>query len=284
MNIKGVIFDLDGVLRIGDTSIEGVNEVFHFLDSQHIPYMIATNECRHTPINLKHKLRNMDMTIHDDVPIYTAGLSVRDYLQIKVHRLNKQINVDENIHIGVVGEKGLIDILSTQQILIHETPDTVPKDKTKYLIVGTLDKIEMHHLEKVRLWIHSGAKIITTCCDMADPSSRGSFSIGMPNLLIHMAFGNVSQTYTTGKPNMIFAKAVYHEMRNLVGNIKPNEILFVGDTLYTDIRMSEEFGFLSALVLTGNSKLDNIGDYVSEPDFIIDSVNALPDLIWTLNG
>ena len=281
MRIRGVVFDLDGVLRIGDKSIEGVNEVFEYLDTQHIPYMIATNECRHTPDNLRKKLKIMNVNIHDQAPIYTAGLSVRDFLKIKVNRLP----CDEEIHIGLIGEEGLFDILLNEsQIKIHETSETVPENKTKYLIVGTVNKIEMHHIEKVRHWIHSGAKIITTCCDMSDPSSRGCFSVGMPNLLIHMAFGNVSEAYSTGKPNIIFAKEVFHEMKQFVSGVLPNEILFVGDTLYTDIRMSEEFGFTSALVLSGNAKEDNIDDYVSEADFIIDSVRDVPQLIYNLNS
>lgn len=280
MKIKGVIFDLDGVLRIGDKAIEGSNDVFEFLDTQHIPYIIATNECRHSPVDLKKKLWNMNINVHNEAPIYTAGLSVKKYLQIKANR-----HYEKKIHIGVVGEKGLIDLLDEDSmIVIHDAPDNIPIDETKYLVVGTVDKIEMHHLEKVRNWIHSGAKVITTCCDMSDPSSRGSFSVGMPNLLIHMAFGNVSDAYSTGKPNVIFAKDVYNEMVRLIGKVEPHELLFVGDTLYTDIRMAEEFGFSSALVLTGNAKPNNIDDYVSEPDFIINSVRDVPDLIWNLNG
>ena len=282
MKIRGVIFDLDGVLRIGDKSIEGVNEVFEFLDTQHIPYMIATNECRHTSNNLRQKLTSMNINISQQSPIYTAALSVRDYLKIKAERLLD----DEYINIGLIGEEGLVKVLSDEhKIKIHEIPSTVPVNKIKYLIVGTVDKIEMHHIEKVRQWIHSGAKIITTCCDVSDPSSRGSFSVGMPNHLIHMSFGNVSDAYSTGKPNMIFAKQVFNEMKYLMGSsILENEILFVGDTLYTDIKMSEEFGFTSALVLSGNAKLDNINDYVSEADFIIDSVRDVPNLIWNLNS
>ena len=56
-------------------------------------------------------------------------------------------------------------------------------------------------------------------------------------------------------------------------------MLFVGDTIYTDIQLANESGMKSCLVLTGNSKLDTIKNYVIEPDIIINTIWDLRKLI-----
>jgi ribonucleotide monophosphatase NagD (HAD superfamily) len=47
--------------------------------------------------------------------------------------------------------------------------------------------------------------------------------------------------------------------------------------------MAEEFQFTSALVLTGNTRTNNINDHVSEADYVINSIRDLPQLILNVN-
>lgn len=270
------MFDLDGVLRVGDNPIDGVNQVFEFLQNQGIPFMISTNECRLTPASLSQVLLEMGIVVPSRVCIHTAGVSVLNYLRSKYERNRTEL------HVGVVGESGLAAILDTDWIVQHNQPPPIAAQNA-YLIVGTVNKIEMHHLERIRTWIHSGAKVITTCCDTSDPSSKGDFTLGMPDLLIQMASGNSERkvsTYSTGKPNPLVSRAILDYFAGLgLINLKPAEILFVGDTIYTDIRLAEESGFRSALVLSGNSKRDTLEDYVTSPDYVIDSVRDVPRLL-----
>jgi len=102
--IKAVVFDLDGVIRVGSTPLPGVNEVFRLLESRNIPYMICTNECRYTPSQIHALLAEMGIASAQFCPdmIYTAGLAARDYLRIKYQRDETQ-----PLRIGIVGESGL---------------------------------------------------------------------------------------------------------------------------------------------------------------------------------
>ena len=49
----------------------------------------------------------------------------------------------------------------------------------------------------------------------------------------------------------------------------PQEILFVGDTLYTDILFAEESEFKRLLVLSGNTKKDAIQKYCITADYTL---------------
>lgn len=279
-DIRGVVFDMDGVLRIGNQPIEGVNKTFTYLKDRKIPFMISTNECRYTPTELRDEMNEMGIEIGPEIPIYTAGLAARDYLQSKIDRFK-----DDKFSIGVVGGCGLYSVLN--ELSENENccfVDLPPKYKTRlYLVVGTVDKIKISSLEKIRQWIEAGAKIITSCCDMSDPSSKGDFSLGMPNHMLHMVSYNTaihhSKSYSTGKPHPIHAKAILDRL-----NCTPQEILFVGDTIYTDIKLAEESGFKSALVLTGNTKKDAHSNSVIESDYVIESIRELPSLFDTLTG
>ena len=93
-----------------------------------------------------------------------------------------------------------------------------PKYKTKnFLIIGTLNKIKISNLEKTLKWVKSNAKIILTCDDVSDPSSKGDF-LGMPfKHILHMTNFNLqtTQAYSCGKPNPIVARKILEVKLNL---------------------------------------------------------------------
>ena len=58
-------------------------------------------------------------------------------------------------------------------------------------------------------------------------------------------------------------------------DINPKDLLFVGDTIYTDIQLAEENNIKNCLVLTGSSSRDTTKSYIIEPDYIIESIKDL---------
>lgn len=276
--IKAIVFDMDGVIRIGHTPVDGAGDVFKYLEAQNVPFMLSTNECRYTPEEIVNDLHEMDIHLPEGTPIYTAALAVRDYLQSKIERFP-----DEKFVVGVIGESGLYSAISSlEKIQLVDNPPTehYVAQSRMYLVVGTVDQIKISHLAKARNWIKAGARVITTCSDMSDPSSKGDFTLGMPNHMLHMISYNVAtKHYSTGKPHPIHRRKIMELFRDT----NPNEILFIGDTLYTDIRLAEESGFQSALVLSGNTRIDALKTYVVEPDYVLNSINdviALLESTW----
>jgi ribonucleotide monophosphatase NagD (HAD superfamily) len=203
----------------------------------------------------------------DNVPILTAGNAIYKYFE------KKAIN-EENISLGIVGENGLYDTINPitkyKNIQICELP---PKYKTNlYLIIGTLNKIKISNLEKVLKWVKADAKILLTCEDISDPSSKGDFTLGMPRHVLHMTNYTIkSNYYSLGKPNPKIANLILNQYKD----IKSDEVMLIGDTIYTDIRLAEENDFKSILVLSGNTKKDGIKSNVISPDFILNSVKDL---------
>ena len=269
--IKLFAFDMDGVIRIGTHPVEGSEKIFPLVDKLNLKSLVITNECRYTPEEIIEDLTEMGIQFPPiPPPVLTAGQMVKQYLTEKAHRFPT-----ENISIGIIGEQGLYDTINPiTQLPNVEICETPPKYKTKnFLIVGTLNKIKISNLEKTLKWVKSNAKIILTCDDVADPSSKGDFTLGMPKHILHMTNFNLqtSPSYSCGKPNPIVARKILEEYPD----IKPEEVLLIGDTLYTDIRLAEENNFKSLLVLSGNTKKEGIKSYVTEADITLNSIKDL---------
>lgn len=303
--IKLVIFDMDGVLRVGSKILDNVNETLTFLKNNKIPYCINTNECRYDVNELKEDLEEYGLYMEEDTFIYTSSMAVRDYLKNKILRFP-----NKKFILSIVGESGLYNCINelceynnvkiTDNLKNIDLNDSIDLSNSasssdfntlnplnnietvKYLIIGTVNKIKITHLEKVLKSIKNNAKVITTCGDACDPSSKGDFVLGMPNHLLHMVGYNVTaKNYSLGKPHPIHANKILEHYSKF--GIKNEEIMFVGDTIYTDIRLAEEHNFKSTLVLTGNTKKEAFKYYVTEPDYIISNLGELMNIIKVEN-
>ena len=217
--IKLFAFDMDGVLRIGQHSVEGADNIFTLIEKYGKHSLIITNECRYTSDEIKEDLTEMGINIPEQLKVITAGEMVYTYLNDKCKRFP-----NEHISLGIIGEKGLFEsinpITHNKNVEIVELP---PKYKSKnYLVVGTLNKIKISNLEKALKWIKAGSKIIITCDDISDPSSKGDFSLGMPKHILHMINYNIqtSQSYSCGKPNPLVARKILESFPD----IKPEDL------------------------------------------------------------
>jgi len=274
---KGIVFDMDGVLRVGNKAIPKADEIIKIMKLKNIKGMVSTNECRYTEDEIREELYDLGINIPNEWYIYTAAMAVRDFLKTRIEKNN-----NKKYYIGIIGETGLFTTINSLSIydnfIITDEPPKKKLDNIELiLIIGTVNKIKITNLEKGLDWINSGAKIITTCCDTTDPASKGDFNLGMPSHILHLLKYNTKfvRQYSLGKPNPIFKTKIIE----VFNNIPIKDILFVGDTLYTDIQLANESGMKSCLVLTGNTKLETIENYVIEPDIIINSIGDLKEYL-----
>lgn len=66
--------------------------------------------------------------------------------------------------------------------------------------------------------------------------------------------------------------------------VRSEHTVMVGDTMYTDILGGVEMGFITALVLSGHTKIEEVKRYAYQPDHIIESLAHMPDVIWAKAG
>lgn len=277
--IRGIILDMDGVLRRGQTAIAGAPELISWIEKQNIPAIILTNEDRFTTAQLRSDLHKMKVMIPDHWEIYTAADAARDFFLYK-------LKIQQPSYVLVIGGEGLKTALKEINNPYIEITDSIPKhysheDEDLYIVIGTVDRIETSDLEKAYAWIMKGAKTIITNPDTYDPASKGDTLVGVPSHLLHMLSRAAPTTpYNTGKPNPLMVYNSIKLLQKADPTLKSDEILFVGDTIETDIRSAFEFNLASALVLTGSTKLEMLRGRVVQPDYVFPSVR---ELLYTIN-
>lgn len=276
MRIKGVVFDMDGILRFGDKIAQDANKLLEFVSGLNIPYMIATNECRYSNQKLKYDLTKIGLNIPENIFIYTSAMAVNQFIINKV-----TVEKNELFAIGIVGEDGLKETLNSvnqfKNCKIFEEP---PSESTsKILVIGCTNDISKQTLSKCNKWINAGAKIIITCPDVFDPgySIDTNTTFLSPSSLIHaLSFQHKNlQPYSVGKPNPIFTQTI----KKFFNTGKLNNILFVGDTLDTDIRLANESKMLACFVASSDYAKKSLDWNIHTPDFICNNLQQVMQVI-----
>ena len=62
-------------------------------------------------------------------------------------------------------------------------------------------------------------------------------------------------------------------------NVKLDEVVVVGDRIYTDILVGVNANVTSVMVLSGETKMEDLKNYSYRPTYIIDSIKELPKLL-----
>ena len=279
-NIKAIVFDMDGILRIGDIRTPYANRMVDLVNRLSLRGMIVTNECRYSVETIRRDLHQMGVMIPNQWKIHTSGVALRDFLAKQICKIGEI----KQVKIGIVGGSGLEEViveLQNDRVKIIEFPEEGSNSSMAlFLVIGIVENLQVEHLEKVLKWTRVGAHVIVTSPDIIDPEFREDFSIAMPRHLLHMVRlnENTSEYFSVGKPNAWMMRAVRLEFSDL----RADEILFVGDTLATDIKMAEEHDLWSALVLTGNTVKEDLQKSVVQPDLIFDNLGDLIE--WLTDG
>ena len=78
-----------------------------------------------------------------------------------------------------------------------------------------------------------------------------------------------------GKPHQPIFEHVHHTLEQRAGReLNRERVLIVGDSLQSDIRGGNDFGYRTALVLTGVTDLDMLKRSAIEPDLIFDVLDS----------
>jgi ribonucleotide monophosphatase NagD (HAD superfamily) len=81
-----------------------------------------------------------------------------------------------------------------------------------------------------------------------------------------------------GKPNRFMAEAAAEHV-----GLPIHDLAMVGDRLYTDIALGGAAGIPSILVLSGESRAEDVPPSPHQPDYIFPHIGALADYLETLH-
>ena len=261
MNKKLIIFDMDGTIYLGKDLFDGALETFEYLKDKNIDYVFFTNNSSHDLEFYHQKMMNFGIDCSLEKNFYSST-------EVTIAHLLK-LGVKD---IYVIGNKCLKDKLAKHFNIIKEHKKDVKIDA---LIAGFSTELTYKELQDGCLYLQTqDCLFIATNGDWRCPIEDGLYIPDCGGMCewIHHCTGK--KATVMGKPNPEIITYLAEQF-----NVSLDEVLAVGDRLYTDIQVAVNAGVDSLAVLSGESSLEDINNYPEKPTYILNSIKELPDLL-----
>jgi HAD superfamily hydrolase (TIGR01450 family) len=243
---KCLLFDLDGTVYLGDIPIPGtVDFIRRNLPVRDI-YFLTNNTSKDLHSYVK-KLRNMGINIGLERMLSPLLPLIRH-----LHR--------ENIHrIYLVGNS------SCRAFLTEHMPDLIftgGQDCQAVILAYDTELSYEKLTESCLLLQRPDVAFLATHADLVCPSPLGP----LPDVGSFMAL----YVKSTGRtPNLVFGKPNPLILGDLTERYTPQDMVMVGDRLYTDKLLAENVGMDFVLVLSGESKAEDLAGLERQPSLVV---------------
>ena len=256
--VSTFLLDMDGVLYIGDTPIEGAAKTVAYLKSKGKKIIFMTNNSANTRRAYVQKLARMSIAVQIS-DILTSGYVTMLYLRERVPRAR----------VYVVGESGLkkemmnggFKVLTDRRV-----------EEADFVVVGLDRTLSYKKLTAGVRALLAGAEMIATNMDTIYPT-EGGISPGAAATVGALSASSCKQPKVViGKPSPFMIRLAL----SIVGS-RPSDAAIVGDKLSTDILAGTRFGLKTILVLSGVTSKYDIKKIKAEkmPDLVVPSIKSL---------
>jgi len=254
------IFDLDGVIYLGNSPIPHAIEYLNFLTHRGDKVYFFTNNSSKTRLSVAEKITQLGYVTHEEQIISSASIA-QEFFSKKSFKTA-----------FLFGELGARDALKENGIEIIN--DTIPLDtilnddsiRCDLVLAGIFRTATYSHVAAASLLLQRGAKFIATNTDPSIPIERGLFpGAGAMIKAIETASG-ISPEIIFGKPSPLGILNLIEELK-----ISHSECIIYGDRMDTDIQCGYNANISTALMLTGAMGRTDIQNYSFEPTYIIEN-------------
>lgn len=249
---RAVFFDAFGVLKNHQGLIPGVENTFKYLESKGIPYYVLTNDSSRSPDELSnwYQKRGLDCITTDK--ILSSGMLAMEFFKTKLAngKVVAYLGTKESAHYLETAGQNTISVSDVDLNKLDEIKSFAFLDDEGFDWNKDIDKT-------INLLRHKNMTVIVANTDINYPVNQNDISVAVGGIadMVEKILGKKFIRF--GKPDAQMFLLAYERALQDVPNIKRNEILMVGDTLFTDIIGGNKFGLDTALVLSGNTLPDN---------------------------
>lgn len=253
------LFDLDGTIYLGEELLPGARELLDVLRERGIQRLFLSNNPTKSPEMYLEKLARLGIEAEPHEIVNTIVSTVG---WIKTNRPGAKV--------FPIADAPLVEALVAAGIEISDKAEEID------LVIASYDHGFNYAKLQVAfdtLWKHGRAELITTNPDKYCPFPNGAGEPDAAGIVAAIeATTGVKCSYNMGKPDQVMIDVA-------LGSFKAerHRAIMVGDRPSTDIKMANNAGIHSALVLTGESQglsLDtsNLG---ASPTFVLDRIDLL---------
>ncbi len=255
---KCFLFDLDGTIFLGRRLLPGARPLFQYLEQQALQYMILSNNSSRTRFEYAEKLRHLGLDLPEE-KFFISGEATAIYLRQR----------RPGARLYVVGTPALEQEFVRYGFTLADTnPD--------FAVLGFDTTLTYGKIHRLCDLLRAGVPYIATHPDVNCPMEDGF----MPDIgsMIEMVAASTGRRpdVIVGKPNEPIVQALQERLA-----LPIERMCMVGDRLYTDIALGRT-GLATALVLSGETRREDLPGSPYQPDFIIDDLASLLDLLRSI--
>jgi NagD protein len=255
---KGYIFDLDGTVYLGERLISGAERVIRLLREAGRKVVFLSNKPLYTREDYAAKLTRLG--------IPTAPAEVVNSTFVLIRYMEK---IAPGGKVFVMGELPFVAEMARAGFRLTENPDEIE------YVVAAFDRTFDYRKYNIAFQaIKKGAHFIATNPDRTCPVEGGELPdcAGVIAALEAVTLKKVE--VIVGKPSPITVQVALEVME-----LEAQDCILIGDRLETDIRMGNESGMKTALVMTGVTDRKTLDASPLKPDYVFDGIADLEGLL-----
>ncbi len=267
--IDGFVFDLDGTVYLGEKALPGAIEGIKELRQRNKQVLFVSNK----PLEPRHryaaKLTGLGIPTNSE-DVITSSFVLGHYLARTASHLRLYVIGEENLRAELRSHG-----LQVMDELLDQDSKAVLDPKEIDAVVVAFDRtLDYRKLNTAYQALQRGARFFATNADKTCPMPNGAIPDAGATLVALEHITGRKVELVAGKPSSLITQVALSQL-----GLPPERCLMVGDRLETDIRMGQQAGMVTAVVLTGVSKREDIAHMTTPPDFVIDTLGELPGLV-----
>lgn len=260
--IKHVALDMDGTIYKGDYLFPFTVPFLQQLKSKDIGYSFLTNNPSKSRNDYIVHLKKMGLYISRK-ELYTTVQATIGYL-ISNHPDAKRL--------FILGTPSMIS--EFEQAGFYSVPDD-PKNEPDAVVVGFDTTLSYNRLARAAWWINKNKLYVATNPDYVCPTDQPVTLVDCGSICAALEKAtNRNPDAVLGKPH---PEMIYEIMK--ANGLESDQVMMVGDRIYTDIQMAHQANVLGVLVLTGEATLHDAEQASPKPQIVTSSLETLGELI-----
>ncbi len=255
-SIKGILFDLDGVLYVGSQAIDGAIEAVRKIQASNIQCRFVTNTSTLSLKSLAQKINAMGFSVPAN-EIISAPQATYLYLK-RQHSKHKPA----------------CRLLLAEDVKRDFEEFNQPDKQVNYVVVGDIgDTWSYALLKQVFSDLIQGAKLIAIHKNRFWQTEQG-LQMDIGGFIEALEYASGVKAMIIGKPSPDFFQIALDDM-----TLKPDDVAIIGDDIDADVGGGQQAGIKSVLVKTGKYRQNYAETSHIKPHLIIDSIADLPEML-----
>lgn len=255
---KLFLFDLDGTLYLGDTLFPGAKELLACIRARGGQYRFLTNNSSRSVTAYVEKLARLGVAA--EAGDFLTSVDALTYY------LREHGGEDKRYY--VCGTESMKSQLRAAGIALADG-----RDDANALLMGFDTELTFQKLEDACILLGQNVPYIATNPDWVCPTSYGFVpDCGSVCEMLYRATGR--RPIVIGKPEPLMP-----QLAMLESSISAQETLLIGDRIYTDIASGANALIDTLLVLSGETKEEDLPTADPQPTFVLPDVAALLNIL-----